>query len=143
MSELYCYCEHESDANECMEILNVLNKSMLQFHQLNHQIMLLEKTNSQNTRAIAWNVSALSSTRKNDAQTNEATSTPLNETKQNVKKQSKKKQSIDNSKNNNIENKLKEQPRNQRKTPNNKCTPLKSQCWGDLSHDTDFKCTEV
>ena len=47
-----------------MEVLNVLHKSAFQFYQLNNQLMLLAKANAKNTRSIAWNVSALSSTRK-------------------------------------------------------------------------------
>ena len=64
LSELYFYCEIESNSDECTEVLNVLHKSAFQFYQLNQQLALLAKANAKNTRSIAWNVSALSSTRK-------------------------------------------------------------------------------
>ena len=64
LSELYFYCEIESNLDECTEVVNVLHKSAFQFYQLNQQLALLAKANSKNTRSIAWNVSALSSTRK-------------------------------------------------------------------------------
>ena len=60
LCELYFYCEHESNAIECAEIINILSQASLQFHQLQRQLSLLSKANIQNTKSISWNVSSLS-----------------------------------------------------------------------------------
>jgi len=60
LCELYFYCEHESNAIQCSEVLNILSHASLKFHQLNRQLIMLSKANLKDTKSISWNVSSLS-----------------------------------------------------------------------------------